>query len=445
MSSLLNIEEPSGHKYPPSMTAFLSLGFRPLYIAGASWALISIALWIFTPQLLDGPLPSVYWHAHEMLWGFIITIAAGFLLTASATWTGFNPLKGPLLGLLCVFWLVARWGFLFAGELGFWLATVAESLFFILTAASLARVMVKGHSTRNYGIPIMFLLLGLANVLYLLGIKNGDYTLIMQRFDLGLLGMAIIALLIARRVIPFFSMRMVAGLQIPMLTRLGHVQIAFGLGAIILGISIQLIPGYSGTNGQPLPILSIAMAASLAITGLISFYQLYCWRPRAVLHKPLLWILFLGYACIAIGLIAAAIPVSRLFEPTLWHGIMARSATHVHLIAMAGFGILIIGMLTRTALGHLGRPLALDGSMRVSYWAMIVAVVLRLLALWPSTISQILLHASATAWILCFGLYLWRFVPMLIRPRPDKPWVGKGLGKKGMGMGPGKGMGRGQA
>src|SRR5690606_27479045 len=102
-------------------------------------------------------------------------------------------------------------------------------------------------------------------------------------------------------------------------------------------------------------------------------------------------------------------------------GLLARSATHVHLIGMAGFCILIIGMLTRTALGHLGRPLALDRSMLASYWLMIAAAVFRLAALWPSAASATLLHLAACAWILCMGLYLWRFAPMLIRPRPDKP------------------------
>ena len=37
-----------------------------------------------------------------------------------------------------------------------------------------------------------------------------------------------------------------------------------------------------------------------------------------------------------------------------------RSAVPVHLVAMAGFSVLIIGMVTRTALGHLGRGLKLD-------------------------------------------------------------------------------------
>src|SRR5690606_27109360 len=99
-------------------------------------------------------------------------------------------------------------------------------------------------------------------------------------------------------------------------------------------------------------------------------------------------------------------------------GALARGAVHVHVIGMAGFSVLIIGMVTRTALGHLGRPLQLDRSMVVSYWLVILAVALRLAALAPSTAMQPLLHASAAAWAAAFALYLWRFVPLLIRPRP---------------------------
>jgi uncharacterized protein involved in response to NO len=79
--------------------------------------------------------------------------------------------------------------------------------------------------------------------------------------------------------------------------------------------------------------------------------------------------------------------------------------------------VLIIGMVTRTALGHLGRALALDRSMQVSYWLLLVAVVLRLTALWPSSLGTLALQGSAIAWIGAFGLYLWRFFPMMIRPR----------------------------
>ena len=168
MADLLQIEERNpAPTHRPDMKACLSLGFRPLYIAGAGWALISIALWIFAPQLLGQPLAAVAWHAHEMLWGFIATIAVAFLLTASATWTGFNPLKGTPLGLVCLLWVIARAGYLFGGTTGFWIAGIAESAFFAISAISLMNVMFKGKSRRNYGVPWLVLGLGIANVLYL--------------------------------------------------------------------------------------------------------------------------------------------------------------------------------------------------------------------------------------------------------------------------------------
>ena len=86
----------------PSMKAFLELAFRPLYLAGVGWALVAIALWIYAPSLLTAPLGGVAWHAHEMLWGFIATIALAFLMTAGANWTGINPMSGKLLALACV-------------------------------------------------------------------------------------------------------------------------------------------------------------------------------------------------------------------------------------------------------------------------------------------------------------------------------------------------------
>ncbi len=401
MAELLQIQE--AREKPadsPNMRDFLSLGFRPLYIAGCGWALISLLIWIFIPQLIGHPLSAVAWHAHEMLWGFIATIAVAFLLTASATWTGFNPLKGYGLAGICVLWIIARAGYLVGGETGFHIACASEAAFFAISAVCLMRVMIKGRSRRNYGVPLLVLGLGVANVLYLRAALAGDYLLLMQRFDLGLVCMAVIALLIARRVIPFFAMRMVPGLEIPMQTRNGQVQLTISVLAIAAGVA-----------GLP-----VVMAVGLAAAGILSLWQLALWKPAAVLHKPMLWILYLGYGAMGVGLLFAAWHASGLAS-----GVLSRAAVHVHIIGMGGFAILIIGMVTRTALGHLGRPLALDGSMLLSYYLMVAAVVLRLAALWPSAATATLLQAAALCWIGCLALYLWRFVPMLIRPRYTPP------------------------
>lgn len=403
MAEPLSIEEPGGvhgQRPRPDLGAFLQMGFRPLYAGGAFWALVSVGLWIFTPQWTTGPLAGLAWHAHEMLWGFIATIAVGFLVTAGATWTGINPLKGRWLGVVCLLWVAARLGLLLGGDPGFVVSAAADVAFFLLPALFFAAAVYRSKNTRNYAVPWLMLGLAVADALFLRAAAAGDYALLMQRFDLGLLCMAIIALLVARRVIPFFAMRAVQGLQIPMHTRSGQVQLVVCALALL-----ALAVGWAWPA-----------AVALAAAGLVSWVQIFAWKPWAVLRNPLLWILYLGYAALGAGLALAGLHAV---------GLVARAAVHVHVIAVAGFSILIIGMVTRTALGHLGRPLALDASMKTSYGLMIAAAVLRLLALAPSGASLILLRLAALAWMAAFALYLWRFVPMLIRPRVDAPVVTK--------------------
>ena len=393
MSSITQLEEPAAPiRMAPNLHAFLELAFRPLYLAGTAWAAIAIGIWVWAPQMLTGPLSGIAWHAHEMLWGFIATIAVAFLMTAGANWTGINPLKDRALAVACALWLIGRIGFLAGGDAMFRVAVGAELGFFLLAALAMMRSVYRAKNARNYAVPWLLVALGAADALYLLAAHEGDYALLMQRFDVGLLMMALIALLIARRVIPFFAMRAVAGLQIPMQTRIGQVQlVACGVAAACL------------LAGQKLP-----AAVALGMTGALSLLQVLRWKPWAVRANPLLWILYAGYAGLGVGLLMASCAAA---------GVSLPRALPVHMIAMAGFSVLIIGMVTRTALGHLGRPLATDRTMVWSYALVLAAVVLRLVALAPTPFSPAALQLSATAWVVALALYLWRFAPMLIRPR----------------------------
>lgn len=395
MAELLRIDEPGqARALAPQWSAFLELGFRPLYLAGCFWAAVSVALWVFAPGLVRGQLVGVIWHAHEMLWGFIATIAVGFLLTAGSNWTGIHPLKGRALGALGLLWVLARVGYLVPGAAAFWLAVGCELLFFAWAAAALGRAIYGARNQRNYGVPLLVLALGVADALFLLAARQGDYALLMQRFNAGLLCMALIALLVARRVIPFFAMRAVPGLTIPMHTRSGHWQL--GAGGLAIGLGLL---GWMW-----------AMAACLAAAGVVALVQVLAWKPRAVRRVPLLWILYLGYAALGVGLLVAAAHAS---------GWVLRAAWPVHVIGVAGFSVLIMGMVTRTALGHLGYPLRADRLIVWCYALVIAAAALRLLALLPSGLAFVSLQASAGVWVLAFGLYLRRFFPMMIRPGID--------------------------
>lgn len=397
MAEPLRIEEPApANVAAPQWRAFLELGFRPLYPAGCLWGIVAVAVWVFAPQWLRGTLNGVVWHAHETLWGFVATIAVGFLLTAGANWTGINPIRGPALGGLALLWVAARVGFLVPGPTAFVVAALCELVFFGWSALALARVIHRSGSRRNYGVPWLVLALGVADALFLQATWNGEYALLMRQFHAGMLAMAVIALLVARRVIPFFAMRAVSGLQIPMHTASGQWQLAAGAIAIVA----QAL-GWAGL-----------VAAGLVVAGAIALWQVLAWRPLAVRHVPMLWILYVGYAALGAGLLVAAAHAA---------GWVLRAAWPAHVIGVAGFGVLIIGMVTRTALGHLGRPLRTDRSMLAAYVLLIAAAVLRLVALLPTPMSLGALHASAGAWELAFALYLWRFVPLLIRPRADLP------------------------
>ena len=106
------------------------MGFRPLYLAGSAWALISVLLWVHAPSLLRGELNGLAWHAHEMLWGFVATIAVGFLLTAGANWTGRTAARQRA-GRAVPGMAGARAGYLVPGRPAFLLAGIADLVFFL--------------------------------------------------------------------------------------------------------------------------------------------------------------------------------------------------------------------------------------------------------------------------------------------------------------------------
>lgn len=398
----IDILNPS-QRNPSRFDVVFALGFRPLYLVSSIWAALAVALWIFMPTALTGKLNGVWWHAHEMLWGFIATVAVGFLLTASATWTGKNPLKSYPLAALCTLWLLARILYLVPGDMAFILAALADISFFIYGAIALARVLHKVKSRQNY--PLVAALLGLAaaDAAYLYMVYQSHFEFLRTGFHIGMLLMTFIALLIGRRVIPFFAQRG-ANLDIPRSEKSGKYQLWLSALAVI---SLAL-----GNH----PVTSIL----LFVLGVITLYQLYTWKPWGVRKVPLLWVLYFSYFFLGLGLIVAAayfFPSEAILPP----------ATFVHLIGMGGFSVMIIGMMTRTALGHTGRPLRASRLMVFAYVFVILATLSRLAALLlPLVITgfsvtgiTIFWHISACLWLIAFLAYAYQYAPYLTSPRAD--------------------------
>src|SRR5687768_18546876 len=89
----------------------LSVGFRPFFLLAAVWAALAVPVWLtayvhgYAPR---ADLPAMFWHAHEMVYGFGFAAVAGFMLTAIPNWTGRVPVRGVGLAVLALLWLAGR-------------------------------------------------------------------------------------------------------------------------------------------------------------------------------------------------------------------------------------------------------------------------------------------------------------------------------------------------
>ena len=87
---------------------------------------------------------------------------------------------------------------------------------------------------------------------------------------------------------------------------------------------------------------------------------------------------------------------------------------------MGATGGLIIGMITRTARGHTGRPLQVGRAEVAAYVLVMAAAVLRvLLPLVAPQAFSIAISAAAVAWSAAFAIYAWIYTPWLTRTRVD--------------------------
>ena len=130
----------------------LRLGFRPFYLGAAAYAVVAMGLWfvVFTGRMAVAPrLSPVLWHAHEMLYGFVIAVIVGFLLTAGQVWTQLSTPRGPALGALFALWAAAR----VAAVCGpYALFFLLDGSFLIIVAAVFIGLLVRSGNRRNAAI-----------------------------------------------------------------------------------------------------------------------------------------------------------------------------------------------------------------------------------------------------------------------------------------------------
>jgi len=374
-------------------------GFRPFFFLGPLWAVIALALWLAN-LAGDLTLPSAFepliWHRHEMLFGFVGAIIAGFLLTAIPNWTGRLPIAGwPLAGLAAL-WATARLAVLFSAETSMVVAAILDVGFYIVLAGLAGREVLAAKN-RNLPIVAIVLLLGIANAADHAGAAGllGDRD-IGVRGAIALIVMAIA--LIGGRIIPSFTRNWMTKQGIT--NRLPAQPTRLDLA--VLGMTgIALLAWTAMPDPVPTGWLLVAAGFGQAL-------RLSRWGGLRCARDPLVLILHIGYLWVPVGL---ALLGTSVLDPTL-----PRSAA-IHALTAGAMATMILAVMTRATLGHTGRELVAGPPTILLYGLVTIGAILRVAAALGVIDYGMGMDAAGVAWAGAFILFLAFYGPILFRPR----------------------------
>jgi uncharacterized protein involved in response to NO len=393
---LIHIEAPSA---TDTDRPFFSAGFRPFFLLAGIEAALMVPAWLLLwlgGHGLALSYPPVLWHGHEMLFGFAGAAVAGFLLTAVPNWTGAPPLKGRPLMALAGLWTAGRIAFDLGGLLPPIVAAILAILFLPALALSLAKPLFAAGKRRN----LIFL-----PILGLLSVAEAMVLAEMQGWgELGrnglLLGIFILLLMIAiigGRIIPGFTANglrqrgiVVAPASHPWLEKAAIASLA------LAGLAWTLVP-------------DSALAGALALAAaLLNAARLPGWHGWKTGKIPLLWVLHLGFAWLPLGLALLGL---SCFLPSL------PPAAALHGLTVGCIGLMILGVMSRAALGHSGRSLQPHRLTVAAYGLIALAGIVRTLG--PLVAPEQALLVSGLLWSAGFALYVAVYAPICFSPRVD--------------------------
>ena len=389
-------ESPSPQSAPaPQVFALWNLGFRPLYLLAGLFATLSVPLWMAqyagwlgAHAIIAGPL----WHAHEMLFGYAFAVIVGFLFTAGRNWANQPTPTGAALAAIAGLWLAARVLVFTPYALA---AAAADTAFAFAAALGIAVPFLRSGNRRNYFFIALLLGMGLANLAFHLGMAGLIDLPVQRGLQVGLDLVLFIMVVMGGRVIPMFTMNGIPGVlcvRLPWIERLAP-------GGVLVLLAAD-------AAGAP----ELVIGSIAALTAAAHAARLVLWRPWLTLAKPIVWILHFSYAWIVLALALRALAAFDL----------APAGPAIHALTVGAIGGLTMGMMTRTSLGHTGRPLQTGHAELFCYVAIQLSAVARVFL--PLAFPALYLHAilaSGLLWVLAFGVFTIGYRPILSRPRVD--------------------------
>ncbi|MBM3350310.1 MAG: NnrS family protein [Betaproteobacteria bacterium] len=388
--------------------ALFNLGFRPFFLGAGLFAIVSMLTWL-AAYTLGLPIETQgitlsQWHAHEMLYGYGLAVAAGFLLTAVKNWTGVPTAQGKSLASLFGLWCVARILLLFGTDLIAYAAT-ADVLFGLGLLVAILKPIIQVKQWMQLAVAGKVLMLWIGNIVFYLGcfglVNNG----MLYAINGAVLLFIGLILTIGRRVIPFFIERGVGGETTLKQFKWLDLSIMMALLALFANVIFFQIPHASSLCAIALFVLNST--------------RLFNWHTAGVWRIPLLWSLYLSFFLINVGFLFYALETLAWWDKNSLLPILT-----MHLFTVGGIGLVTLSMMARVSLGHTGRDIRKPSHWMIYAFAGLIASalfrsVMPMLA--PQLYAEWVLLAGIL-WIVCFSVFTVIYAPILWRIRVDGAW-----------------------
>lgn len=377
-------------------------GFRPFFLAAGLSAGVLIPWWgtAFAWGLpLGTNWPPALWHAHEMLFGFIAAAIAGFLLTAVPSWTGKRALTGRPLMLLAGLWTLGR---LAVATSALWppsLVAVLDLLFLPMLMALLVPPLLR---TLNRNAPLLAVLTSLwaTDALFYWGLSHSNTALATRALLIAIDIVMVLVTVIGGRIIPAFTSSALKQHGVTAQQRAWRGMTALAVATMVaLTVADAWEPG-SRSSGM--------IAAAAAVLQALRLAQ---WQGLRTARIPIVWVLHVGYLWLPVGLALKALALLGGF---------AFAASYLHALTVGVAATMILAVMTRAALGHTGRPLAVARPTIYAYGLLTAAALVRVFGptLLPLPYTDVVTTA-ATLWTVAFALFVVVYAPILSSPRAD--------------------------
>ncbi len=381
--------------------ALFSYGFRPFFLFGPGWAALAVVLWL--PMLsghlaLPTALSPVEWHVHELIFGYVPAVVAGFLLTAVPNWTGRLPVVGVPLASLFACWLAGRTAMATSDLIGVHTAAMIDVTFLVALGSVIAREIIAGRSTRNLKVLAGVGLLLAGNVLFHVEALSGSHGGYGTRLGIG--ATILLIMLIGGRIIPSFTHNWLAR------RTAGRLPVPFNrFDAAIMAVSAAGLLFW-------IVIPTAEVTGWLSLTAMVlNSARLARWAGERTAAEPIVLILHIAYAFVPVGFGLVALGI--------WRPDAIAPSGALHAWTVGAIGLMTIAVMSRASLGHCGQPLTASRAIQAIYAAGVVAALARIFAA-LDVMREPMLYVSASAWTAAFLGFVIVFAPLLSRARSSE-------------------------